>query len=753
MQYNVRNITILLSVLAFTACTDDAFDPMTQDVSKKTPIELYVGVEDVDGLTRSITVDKNTLSSLPTGTSLFMVMKSEHINDNQKSPKFTMTKGETGAADANKISSISFNEGYKRYWDDAYAREAALSVFAVCFPGGNNNAPTINNTNDYSFTITDSNPSPLAWKDSNTIEIVDFSVNNSQSFAEVEDFNNQDLCYSNNVSKYQVETTTTDNRIKFDNNKNQFERTKKLNFYHALSKITFIIKSGTGFTDFEHGFSFPNGENLSIKNMNVKGTFSLVEGEFSNISTGEINNMYQREKKTENNVCSYTLDAMVLPGTDMSSTGKEISFTVNDNHYELSKNDLLEKITTDGKNLLKDNKYLMPGVHYVFTLTISKTQIQHIEARLVEWETVEASMTPSNARLTFSFEQRGTNVTNTSGEKFEIYRAANENTSGKSESNFFSYDWKANYSSQGEGNGPSNGLAYTGSQWNTEWFWPNNNTFYHLRTVGVKGSDVIPSVQKAENDYFSINDSESFKDILWGAPFKELNNNGTTAKKITYSTSCGFDGKGAETTEESVKEHQIYYAIGPTNSPIHIVMFHMMSKVQFKVKTVSGNGGVNLGDGTDGNATTITLKNIHRSGKVLMGNGLVLSTDSRADYSFTDKKSPSSGVITWSDYGAIPQSLKESGQAVVLVITTPDKNIYEIKLKDLWTENVSTHNIEIPYSSKTENEKTLYNVYYWYPNYSYTYTFTLSKKGIDDIKVTILDWETVTAEDDEVQIQ
>ena len=110
----------------------------------------------------------------------------------------------------------------------------------------------------------------------------------------------------------------------------------------------------------------------------------------------------------------------------------------------------------------------------------------------------------------------------------------------------------------------------------------------------------------------------------------------------------------------------------------------------------------------------------------------------------TDKFYPSlgEGHLKWNNYGAVPQALDD----VQLVITTPDHNQYTVTMKDVVATSISETNVRYP--AYTDNK-----VDRWYPGVKYTYRFKLTKKGITDLKATILKWETITAGKDDVQIQ
>ena len=715
MFYSTKNILFTLSCLwLLTSCTDEATVNDTV-VGDKTPIALSVGGADtVSILKRAITQDPAVANrgQLPAGTALFMVMKSEKA---EAKPLYTVTKGTTEAPDDEMVNRVSFGEGYMRYWDDCYARDAQVSIYAACSPGSTETI-TIGGRSDYQYTDL---PTTGAWSTTvNDLTIANVAVSTNQTATTLRD---EDLCYSNNLADNAP--TYRDGRLKFNTQTKKFDH-GRLAFYHALSKITFVVKRGKGFDESE--FLFNSGTNIRLTDFYTKNTlFNIATGEFTGAYSGEV---IQTMAQSGNAATGYTLEALVMPTTDLSTAVKgDIDFTIAHNHYQLSKADLLEKINEKDKTdyLAADGTRLKPGVNYIFTLTIGKTGVDNITATVVEWETVNAEeLKPSNAKVTLTLEDRRGTVKDA-----DIYRLAEtaENITGDiTTEKGKGYVWSGTYE---ERNRLMGSLQ-------TDWFWPNNKTFYHFRAITPTGT---AKKTDAGKDYVAlehgetIDDDHKYTDVTWGAPFKDI----ADTEKIAYTTTHGFDGSDA---------HQIYHAIGATNDAIKLLLFHAMSDISFDIYTTDASdpAKMDLGDGTKDNRTTLRFENLATTGKVWLGNGLVTEDATKVTYPFTTYPAPDGdGHLKWNNYGAVPQDLTN----VVLVITTPDHNEYRVAMKDVVAKSaISSTNVRYP--AYTDNK-----VNRWYPGVKYTYTFKLTKKGITDLKATILEWETITAGKDDVQIQ
>ena len=722
MQTPIRNILFLiimaLSLQALVACSDDAIVSGGYDEGK-TSIELMVGGvgEGNAARSRAITKDPENVAKrgvLPAGTALYMVMKSE---DASSKLLYSVTKGVTGTADAKKISPIDFTEtGCTRYWDDCFARNANLTIYAACSPGSTK-VIEIGGKTVYPWT---SMPTTGAWSNTEiSPTVADWTVSANQTATTLLD---EDLCYSNNISKY-TEGTEQDKRLKFNSGTRKFDQ-GNLCFYHALSWITFeIIRDEESFTAEE--FQFATGTNIKLTNFYTENTlFHIPTGEFTGTYSSQvIQTMAQRATATTGS--AFTLDALVMPTTNMNSTTKgDIHLIIAHNEYNLSKKELLDKIQeSDKTNHLIEEKKLKPGVHYVFKLRIGKTKIKDITATILEWETVTADThTPSNAKVTLKLEAR-----TGPEENAYIYRAAETTTkiTGDILSEGKGYVWDTGY-----GNADRNAYtAYTHAL-SKSWYWPDNKTFYHFRAIAPQAAPAPTTVDGKDCVALTSGDPP-YTDVCWGAPFPKME----PSTKFVYSLTNGFAGTDG---------HQIHYAIGATESPLKLLLFHMMSDVTINIRSVTGDAQVDLGDGTS-TTTQIELKNIYTEGRVQLGNGLVLGTGTQTGtHTF-----PLQGGTTlkWSNYGAIPQSLA----GVVLEITTPDNNHYLIDLASVKASasNISSKNVQNPYA--IVDGKCIINR--WYPDYKYTYSFTLSKKGVTGITCTILEWEEVTADDEVIQIK
>ena len=531
-------------------------------------------------------------------------------------------------------------------------------------------------------------------------------------------------------------------------------------FHHALTKVTFKIKRGDGFGTGTGVFNFTNAatENIVLKGFNTSGTLDMSTGEFSSIGTADISLLADTRDATADAEYDYVLTGMMLPGSALTSTATDVVyFTIDNNKYHITKAQLAtalasKKLSNGTTDALTTDSKMRPGVHYVFTMTVSKKKIDKLTASIVEWETVNADgMTPSNARITVSLLDNGTKKTGNAD--FDLYRKAS--TSGTISDVFEDYVWSTGYVPSATPtlnkailveNTTDSGI-YTAKEStvdsNPEWYWPDNKTFYHFRTVMPK--DYSVTEDGMNGDYITLaghiydaTPASSYTDVCWGAPFKSINV--TSGDRLTYSLTTGFDNTGTGETPT----HQISKAIGPTTEAINMVMFHMMSDVTIQLTTSTGDDAVDLTN------AAVQLTNIHPTGKVLMGNGLVTPTGDPTNVSGT--VSLESSVYQW-HYGFVPQSLTDvngTTNDVVLTITTTDGNRYIVDMESVVATTVGNNLIANTYSKDSNNK---YIINRWYPNYKYTYTFNLKKSGVETISATLANWESVTANSQDVYIQ
>ena len=617
-----------------------------------------------------------------------------------------------------------------RYWDDAYGRNAQLSVFAVAVPGKGN---TIKNNEK---SLTDLLAGGSTWSNSALSEEIAWTVSADQSGADV--IANEDLTYSNNISangeggvkSYNYTSsaydTANDGCLQFRLKDNTMQDGPgkfdqgNLKFNHALSRITVNLVKGTGYND--GSFNFATGTNVKILNVPTEGKLDIEKGTWTTTDKAGISKMAEISKASG---ADYSLQAQILP-TYTFTDGSDVNvleFIIDDNKYFVTQDMMLDALN-QGKSTSVTSLTMAQGNNYVFTITVGKSKIINVTAKLEPWvDVTAANRDMDNSHISLDlYTSSGDASTN-----FDLYRlndASAEINTGVSTAK----NWGGNYTDKAE-------LTQSGNTWTTNWFFEDNKSFYHFRTVKA-GTTIQGSTDAAVDDYFEITSGvqDNAHDFHWGAPFVKSGNS-----PIQYSTSDGYTAT-------------LSPAIGATNSTISMTELHMMSNINVVLRTTKTANAVAL-EAVD-KQCEVTLTYFYATGQVKMGNGLVTPTGALTSATFTAPKAgiddtdatyKKTGAFT---YAVVPQALTRTlgdNLYVGITIKTPDNNQYYV-VKSL-AEIVASAN------GGSQNQTTNGKIDFWYPNHNYTYTFTLTKAGISSVTCTVQGWVDVTATNKDITLE
>ena len=182
-----------------------------------------------------------------------------------------------------------------------------------------------------------------------------------------------------------------------------------------------------------------------------------------------------------------------------------------------------------------------------------------------------------------------------------------------------------------------------------------------------------------------------------------------------------------------------------------------MSNINVVLRTTTTSNAVALEDASN-NQCVVTLTYFYKDGTVNMGNGLVKTTGDLNDgtngvFSAPDKGTAADGTehikTNPFTFAVVPQALKRTGEGdhlyVGITIKTPDNNQYYVVEK--LSEITATAN------DGSQNQTTDGKIDFWYPNHSYTYTFTITKAGISNVTCTVEKWKEVTAENKTITLE
>ncbi len=793
MKTYLKLIMPVLALSALVACSDDTSSASSNNNSTNDGRELIAFSQEGKAMTRAAL----TRSGFTGDTKVVLRIKAEGATASDvRYTQSVATAGEQTTADdacnttyglVGTHSHLTYAAGQERYWDDAFGRDSKLTVYAVAVPNKSN--IIADNILDQTSPTTVS-PGWYTVATENTK--INWQVSTIQTATTRPD---EDITYSNNIrtsetvnkGRYHQEfnsatsnwdksmevgrmiwqpktVTTGETTGKFDQG--------HLVFKHALSWITIVMKEGSGFdntvnTDYVWTKNQTAvTQNITLKGFPTSGKLDVSNGAWSDrVTSVDITQLDEVTTTPVNVITTRQLEAIVLPGTNLYSTSSNvIEFEIDNAKYYVSGTQIANAIRDfykEGGGHASDPHAAEyrgfttteAGKHYFVSITVSKKGVSNVTAAILDWETVNSSdATPDNVYCTFTFEDRGEKWVDADATKFNLYRAA------KTASNYITGETTPNYAWETGYDITPATKSYESDHWKTtDWFWPNNLTYYHFRAAGTgtsaSGNPTITT--DGSGDYFTITsgtiDGGTYKDYVWGAPFKDID----PTAKLTYdiTTGTGFDntGTGASPT------HQIAQALGATNSQINMLLFHVTSQIFVTVKTTTGADKVALKDETKDEAdqlTKVEILNFLPNGKVLMGTGAVSATDGPRTANalmtagtWAAESGTTPEQVTAYSYGIVPQALSwgtaPDNGSIGLRITTPDGNQYVVKDLSTCTGTISTTNLINPYTVASGSN---YKITSWYPHYQYTYTITLKQTGIANITAAVLPWETVTGD-------
>lgn len=357
-----------------------------------------------------------------------------------------------------------------RYWDDAFGRDAKLSIYAIAVPGKTNidlksslKGIKTGDTDTFNKGVKVSNENPNWFLESAEDETFKWTLTTEQTSTTIAD---QDICYSYNIRSRAENDETEKGVYRFYNNngtmsfkemkagrlqwtpkdtQNENETVGKFDqghliFHHALSKVTINLTEATNILDSDNkiivnkgfdntintDFKFANGTNVTLIDFPYENVFDLSTGDWNTYSSsgnkhGNITKLQETTDPTAT-ITTRTVTGLVVPGKVLKDDTKNaMRFIIDDNEYFVTCDQIATAIqtyygqyqadgTTENPNYnstLAGFTTMKQGEHYQINITVAKTKIENITAQLVDWETVNANIEePSNAYINIAVETR-----------------------------------------------------------------------------------------------------------------------------------------------------------------------------------------------------------------------------------------------------------------------------------------------------------------------------------------------------------
>lgn len=683
---------LYIASLAFLiACSSEERIQTTDHTSG--PIELSAGIVENSSNATTRTDFEDTHQALTVGTQLALQISGTWTNHGTGTVVQTTT-ATVGAEtpSGSRINSITCNP--VRYWDEygsadpdnaTTGRTEGLTIYGAAV-----NGKTV-------LSIAENQWTAYPWE-----LPADQTVSGSYPA-------DKDLLISNNVKG-------AGNTYLFANRASG----KRLEFTHALSKITVNLTAGAGFAsnNFEN---YPvvtlTSNNASTSNTEwavIKGKINITTGAVDITSSGQgtpaVINMYRNGSSTSHLAI---MEALVMPGSQFTADNAIIArINADNNIYYVTAQKIRAAITGDDKSM-------QAGKNYIINITVNKTSID-VTATVANWTDVTAAEEAPVINVAGSF---GGGSGSLSKDYFSFYRSTSLNTGyGSVNGDFYTEERRVRVSGWKMG-------VMSGSWTEAPLYWPNHNTHYQFRGVwpctgtetGVvnyprveAGSGTTSGCQVIKISNVAYSDNTFPSDLQIARP------------EIDPSTTCS----------NSDHDHVSLYNVGicATEGNINLNFRYMMSQVEVNLTSVTGEGAVTLTN------AVVELVNVKNAGDVKLGDREVVPTGSTSTYQLTAVDGSPNKRLN----AIVPQELTytaaqaEGNVRFKITITNADSST-DIYYADIAPIKKSG---EENYIAKHENSK-----WYWESGVHYVYNLKLSKT---EVKVTasLTNWTTVNATQD-----
>lgn len=674
---NIIYTLIASFVLALSACTSEDMSDSFDRTADGT-IDFNVGVE-VSPASRTITRSASpTYVAMQAGTQVRLKVDGVW---NRKDPKNISQKTTcTSEATTSTVNKLLFSDEETLYWDDYGTgdpdnqanTDQGLRVLGVAVDGMSH-APEVN---------TESEWESLSWP----VAIDGENVLNS------------DIIVSNNLKAY-----------KFAERKD--DEAKKMVFVHPLSKITFNITAGEGFTKGTIGATVNKFEKEPILWLTNATTLADIEKEANNyvLATGTVsiqkavaesdNKTYKYiagTTSTSNQTITVVKQAIVYPGTPLGASDNAVIAVLNadDNIYYIRAKEIREAMTkVDGHALFKT----LPGYNYIINIKVNKTGAR-LTATVADWNEVNSDEVHPIINVDAFI---GDLAGNASPEDFTAF------TFWRSEKIAQDYQHEATLTGTPDGT--------TDWTFSNTLYWTHHNQHYHFRGI-------FPTTTAVTTD-------------ANGQQYVEVHNDAYSEKSFPSNFLMGmpeFSGKDYMCNNEDHDAVDMrIYGICARTSAINMNFRYMMSQVEVKLSSseTTADNYVDLAE------CQVELVNIGTEGHILLSDRSAVVMKDNQTYTLPGTSSTHyHGVI-------VPQALVNADKSnkVKFKITVYDDASHTNK--DVYYADVA------PVKVKALGASTSEAVTAWESGTHYVYNLKITKT---EIKATasLTDWKTVEASEE-----